>query len=282
MARKKKYLSRKKKKKSSIPKMIPFLIVGFALYAWVSNFISAPSQPNQKPMDLPVAAVNAAPSYALQPALNNWPPAAGQGGTAYADAGKLLTTNYYVMLDASGSMADKKCAENSSKMEVAAQAVGRFARSLPAEANFGLAMFNGAVIKELLPLGTSRDAVGTIAAQITPTASTPLASAIRFSYKKLIAQAQHQLGYGDYYLVLLTDGIADKGQQAGPIVRQILQESPVQIYTIGFCISENHSLNQPGHTVYRSANDPASLEQGLQAVLAESPDFNVSDFTPEK
>ncbi len=272
-------MARKKKKKSLLPKLITYAVVGFVFYTWYNDFTAPSPKLNQPLPDKPVAAVDASPSYALRAVDNTWPPAAGQDGSAYIDADKLLTGNYYVMLDASGSMADHKCAENSSKMQVAAQALDGFARSLPAEANFGMAMFNGSVIRELMPLGTSRDAVGRIAAAITPTASTPLASAIGFSYKKLIAQGQRQLGYGDYYLVLLTDGIADKGQQAGPIVRKILQESPVQIYTIGFCISENHSLNQPGHTVYRSANNPESLEQGLQAVLAESPDFNVSDFT---
>ncbi len=274
-----------RKKKSSIVQTIVLVIAGFFVYNWYQDLkpsINPPANPQPTAQSVAIkAAVNRAEAYAIQPAKNSWPPVTKQGGKSYTDAAKLLTTNYYVMLDASGSMADQKCSGNATKMQVAAQALGKFAQSVPSDANFGLAMFNGSTIKELIPLGASRKDVGRIAASILPTASTPLASAMKFSYKKITKQGQRQLGYGDYYLVMLTDGIADKGQEADSVVPKILSESPVQIYTIGFCISENHSLNQPGRTVYRSANDPQSLQQGLQDVLAESPDFKVSDFTAE-
>ena len=279
-----------RKKKSSIVQAIVLIIAGYFIYSWYQDLkpnINPPA--NQSPTAQTVqtaaikAAVSRAEAYASQPVKNNWPPVARQGSKVYTDAAKLLTTNYYVMLDASGSMADQKCSGNVTKMQVAAQALGKFAQSVPTDANFGLAIFNGAVTsKELIPLGSHRLNVAQVAASIVPTATTPLASAMEFSYKKITEQAQRQLGYGDYYLVMLTDGIADKGQEADRIVPKILSESPIQIYTIGFCISENHSLNQPGRTVYRSANDPQSLQQGLQDVLAESPDFNVADFSAEQ
>ena len=272
-----------RKKKSSLIQAVVIIIAGFFVYNWYQDLKPGVSTSNQPPTAQSAAikaAVNRAEAYAIQPAKNTWPPVGKQGSKVYTDTSKLLTTNYYVMLDASGSMADQKCSGNATKMQVAAQALGKFAQSVPANANFGLAIFNGAITaKELIPLGASRKDVGRIAASILPTASTPLASAMKFSYKKITEQGQRQLGYGDYYLVMLTDGIADKGQEADHVVPKILSESPVQIYTIGFCISENHSLNQPGRTVYRSANDPQSLQQGLQDVLAESPDFNVSDFS---
>ncbi len=270
---------KKGKKKSPLITTIVLVVAGYFIYSWYNDLKSSPpGNPKAPQQAVQSVTVPSDPPYSLQPTVNNWPPVAARDSKPFTDAEKLLTTNYYLMLDASGSMADAECSENSTKMAVAARAVSKFAQSLPAEANFGLAMFNGALTKELIPLGAPRDNVLETASAIQPTASTPLASAISFSYKKIRKQAQHQLGYGEYFLVLVTDGIANKGEEAGPVVDQILAHSPVQIYTIGFCISQNHSLNQPGRTVYRSANDPQSLQQGLQEVLAESPDFQVFNF----
>ncbi len=216
--------------------------------------------------------------YGLRPMENSWPPITAQAESA-VDTNSLLTTNYFIMLDASGSMAEQKCSGTRSKMQVAASALGEFVRSLPAQANFGLAIFNGTTTKELLPLGHhDGEEVKKIAAQILPSASTPLASAMSFSYEKIAAQARRQLGYGEYYLVLITDGLANRGQEPDGVVRRILEQSPVQIYTIGFCISEDHPLHQPGRTVYRSANDPQALVRGLKDILAEAPEFNIVDF----
>lgn len=57
-----------------------------------------------------------------------------------------------------------------------------------------------------------------------------------------------------------------------------MAHSPIQIHTIGFCIGPDHSLNIPGRTMYKAADNPQQLEKGLQDVLAESETFDVSDF----
>jgi hypothetical protein len=57
----------------------------------------------------------------------------------------------------------------------------------------------------------------------------------------------------------------------------MLEQSPVMLHTVGFCIDERHSLNQPGLVSYTAANSPEELLQGLQGVLAEA-----QDFTPDK
>jgi hypothetical protein len=50
------------------------------------------------------------------------------------------------------------------------------------------------------------------------------------------------------------------------------------VQTIGFCIGPKHSLNQAGRTIYRAADNPAELRQGLADVLAEAPQFTVTEF----
>jgi Ca-activated chloride channel family protein len=107
---------------------------------------------------------------------------------------------------------------------------------------------------------------------------TPLSTAIEIAYKKLTAQAKKQLGYGEYHLVVVTDGEATSGYEPDKVLAKILSESPVVVHTIGFCINTQHSLNQPGRTIYNTAQDYDSLRQSLQGILAESPEFSVSEF----
>jgi len=232
--------------------------------------------------------------YALESARNTWPPArdAGkaltgdvQGGTSVVEGRMpgatpkdLLAANYYLVLDGSGSMSERHCAEGRTKHEAAIEALAAFARSLPAEANLGLGLFNSGEIRELVPLGPNQNKTLDALNAIAPGGSTPLYSAIQFAYRQLTQQAERQQGYGEYHLVVITDGMASQGQDPTPIVQAILAESPVVLHTIGFCIGEDHALNQPGQSYYRSANNPEELARGLETVLAESPGFDVDRF----
>jgi Ca-activated chloride channel family protein len=76
---------------------------------------------------------------------------------------------------------------------------------------------------------------------------------------------------------VITDGEASH-EDPRDIVNQLIAESPVVLHTIGFCIGAEHSLNQPGRTVYQSADNPQELAQGLAEVLAEAPAFDVKKF----
>jgi hypothetical protein len=166
------------------------------------------------------------------------------------------------------------------KMQSGVSALRYFASQLPDDANFGLAVFLYGELKELLPLGkNNRQEVGQLLARIIPSGGTPLDQAIDFGYQKLLSQGKRQQGYGEYNLVIVTDGLASGGHYPEHAVERVLKESPVILHTIGFCIAQDHSLNRPGLTLYRSANDPESLKQGLVNVLAESPEFDLSSFS---
>jgi hypothetical protein len=78
-------------------------------------------------------------------------------------------------------------------------------------------------------------------------------------------------------MVVVTDGEATGAEPRG-IVDRLLAESPVVLHTIGFCIESDHSLNQAGRILYRSADSPKELAEGLTDVLAEAPAFDVSAF----
>ena len=96
--------------------------------------------------------------------------------------------------------------------------------------------------------------------------------------EKLGIEARRQLGYGEFHLVIVTDGEADDQEDPTSVVTFALGETPIIVHTVGFCIGQNHSLNQPGKTLYKSAKDKESLNEGLVDVLAESENFDISSF----
>ncbi len=187
-------------------------------------------------------------------------------------------SNYYVIMDGSGSMEKDGCSHGRPKIDLAEEVITEFADQVPADANLGLGVFDRAGIREALPLTTNRATFKQEVAKIQPGSSTPLRSAMEMGLKVLTGQAQQQLGYGEYHLVVVTDGRASDGQDPGKIVNRILADTPLVIHTIGFCIRGSHSLNQDGLVAYKAANNPEDLRQGLEAVLAESPEFVIADF----
>jgi Ca-activated chloride channel homolog len=215
-------------------------------------------------------------SYALTVQRTVWPPLVDDGAAASA----VSTINYYAVLDGSGSMLSKECGDGSTKIKAALDAVRNFFDSVPADANIGLAAFDRRVIAERVPLGIgNRPALAQALQEIRAGSDTPLRSAMQIGYDKLTAQARAQLGYGEYHLVVVTDGQPDPdSEDPTPLVDEILAKSPVVLHTVGFCIDNNHVLNQANRTYYASATDPEQLRAGLQSVLAEAPVFDAAHF----
>jgi len=208
-----------------------------------------------------------------------WPSVAQDKAEQAAISRDLFARNYYVVLDASGSMNEKGCSGEQNKIDAARVALNAFAESLPADANLGLQVFDVQGVREQLPLATGNRARFKAAlANVHASGGTPLHSAITEGYAKLVAQGGRQLGYGEYHLVVVTDGEASKGQDPSGAVKVLLERSPVVLHTIGFCVCTAHSLNQPGRTIYRAADDPNQLRQHLSEVLAEAPTFTVTGF----
>jgi Ca-activated chloride channel family protein len=187
------------------------------------------------------------------------------------DIDTLLTRrNFLIVLDGSGSMADSQCSGNLSKIVAAKQAIAAFATKIKPEDNLGLCAFDSRGVTERAPLSLNRSAFNKALQDVRSDSNTPLGHAVKLGYSLLQKQARRQLGYGEYYLVVVTDGEADRGDDPRDIVNKVVSESPVVISTIGFCIGEGHSLNRPGMTLYHDATNLKELNQGLESVLAES------------
>ena len=176
----------------------------------------------------------------------------------------LLRKNIYLIFDCSGSMVGRKIA-------AAKEAINQFGKSIPEDTGLGLAIFDGHGLSERLPLGVNnRKEFFAVVNAASADGGTPLSEAVKIGYESLKAQARRQLGYGEYHLVIVTDGEANMGYDHTDMVNLILRESPVVIHTIGFEIGPEHSLNQPGRTIYKDAQSPKDLEEGLQSVMAEA------------
>ncbi|NNG01951.1 MAG: VWA domain-containing protein [Desulfobacteraceae bacterium] len=227
----------------------------------------AQADPVQEPLPDPV------PDRAKE-----WP-FAGADETLAELATDLTAKNYFLIFDGSGSMAESGCSGRRRKIDVAKEAVAEWSKSVPSDANLGVFAFynNKAAV---LPLSSGpRDQFIRAVNSVQASGRTPLTQAADYAFKELTGQARRQLGYGEYTIVVVTDGIANSAAKLAEYVGEILRTSPVNIYSIGFCIGETHSLNQPGKTTYKAADNPAQLREGLKEVLAESEIFDETDFS---
>jgi Ca-activated chloride channel family protein len=247
-----------------------FLAASCTVFCLACSDSTPPPAPASKKM------APAAPAAPVQSPAPVWP---GQGkGTSLA--ANPLAKNYYLVFDASGSMSDRSCGGNDTKLRAAKNALSAFAKSIPADANVGLLVFGAGGIRQALPLAdTSRDRLAGEVASIRAADGTPLKTSIQRAAQALTEQGRRQLGYGEYHLVVITDGEhTPESENPRQVVEEILTGSPIIIHTLGFCLGEKHSLNQAGRILYKAANSQQDLERGLDAVLAESPAFDVKQF----
>jgi Ca-activated chloride channel homolog len=259
---------------NNFAKIIALIIAGFLVLTF---FIDESSDIKESTLNSSTALDGMAKhTYGMRAADNTWP-AIDQAESVQSD--NLGKKNYYLVFDGSGSMSERQCAKGQSKIDVAKSAVIGFINKIPADANIGLATFDVSGISErvLLGGGNKENAIAQVR-RIQAGGGTPLSTSIGRAYSALTTQAVKQLGYGEYHLVVITDGEATSGEDPKNVVRTLLNQSPVVVHTIGFCIGSGHSLNQAGYTFYKSANNPEQLAMGLESVLAEAPDFVVTSF----
>lgn len=196
-------------------------------------------------------------------------------------AQNVLAKNYYIILDTSGSMAKHECAGNGSKMQTAKNSLMRWVEQIDANSNIGLLAFRDRSVQEVLPLRQNSAAYQQefmrAVLRETPSGGTPLGQSLKQAHDVLKAQAQAQLGYGEYHIVVVTDGIASDANIMDQAVERIF-DTPILLHTIGFCIDGDHSLNQPERARYVSAMNEVELRESLASVLAESPRFDIQGF----
>ena len=196
-----------------------------------------------------------------------------------------LARNFYFIFDGSGSMRDKlgsDCGGDQSfkrKLEGAKWAVAEFLKKVPEDVNLGLYIFDEHHVPpqpncEVVPLASNNmtaflQAINNVEAG----GGTPLSRAIQYGAEVLAKQKAKQLGYGEFRLVVVTDGLADDIPQAA----EFATEKEIPIYAIGLCIQEDHPLRQYAVS-YRAANSFEDLTKALEATVAETEFYDAKSF----
>jgi Ca-activated chloride channel family protein len=195
-----------------------------------------------------------------------------------------LTRNFYFIMDGSGSMREpttRECGGDQSfqdKISGARWAIKKFLENVPEEMNIGLYIFDRDGRREVVPLGkANREAFLKAVDNIDAGGGTPLARAIQYGTDQLVAQYKKQLGYGEFRLVVVTDGIANNIPDAALYAAKY----GIPIYAIGLCVEENHPLRQFSVS-YQAADSFADLSKGLSETLAELPVFDVTQFDSQQ
>jgi len=183
-----------------------------------------------------------------------------------------LSRNFYFIFDGSGSMGEKR--EGKVKLDGAKEAVHKFMNKVPEDANLGLYIFDASGTREVVPLEAGNRA-GFLQAidAVRHGGTTPLAESIIYGTNQLIKRYKRQLGYGDYRLIVVTDGQANRIPEAA----QYSMRYGMPIYAIGFYIEGDHPLRAYAMS-YREANNYADLEKALEDSLAELPSFDPTEF----
>ncbi len=179
-----------------------------------------------------------------------------------------LSRNFYFVFDGSGSMKGDKLTE-------AKKAVSLFMKQLPDDVHLGLYVFDQAGSREVLELGAdNRSEFITAIKRVKADKRTPLGASIRAGTSALSEQYKRQLGYGEYRLVVVTDGEASD-DLAGAV--RDARKKLIPIYTIGYRLKGSHTLRKDSVS-YQDASNAKDLQRALTNTLAETESFDASDF----
>ena len=140
----------------------------------------------------------------------------------------------------------------------------------------GLYLFDDFGAREVVPLDSvDKDRLMSSISESIAGGGTPLADAIIFGTDQLKKQRKKQLGYGEYNLIVVTDGEAN----SIPDASSYAVGNEISIYAIGLGIGEDHPLNNEKYVVsYTAADDFNQLTKALIDAVAESPYFDDKEF----
>ncbi|MYF99719.1 VWA domain-containing protein [Candidatus Poribacteria bacterium] len=191
--------------------------------------------------------------------------------TSFAES-DLHTDNIIVILDASGSMRDKfRADQTKSKMDAAKEALREVLAKVPEDTHIGLLVFSGENIANewVYPLGP-KDTDRLMAAIDVPQpgGGTPLGRYMRVGANRLLEQREKQYNYGNYRLLIVTDGEATDKAKVARYTPEILNRQ-IRVDVIGVDMKTDHNLAKDADS-YRKADNPGELVAAVSQILAET------------
>ncbi len=151
----------------------------------------------------------------------------------------------------------------------------QFVNNVPPDVAIGLYAFDrgGTTQRVALGLNNRADIISAIN-RLDAGGSTPLGEACVKGAEVLAAKRAMQLGYGEFRLIVLTDG--ESSDSLTPFTRK-MQElldkgESIPLYTIGFQLDGDHALRK-WSVFYQNAQDLQELKKALADATAELDSF---------
>lgn len=184
----------------------------------------------------------------------------------------LHTENIIIILDASGSMNENfRGDQTKSKMEAAKEALKEVLAKIPDNTHIGLLVFSGSNVQNdwVYPLGPKNTEQLLAAIDLPqPGGGTPLGQYMRIGANRLLEQREKQYNYGNYRLLIVTDGVAQDQEKVAQYTPEIL-ERQVRVDVIGVDMQTDHLLAKDADS-YRRADNPGELVAAVTQILAET------------
>ena len=187
----------------------------------------------------------------------------------------LAGQNVVVLVDDSGSMSDRM-RSGVRRIQAAKDALAIVVQQLPADANVGLLALNQGWVVPLQPVNQPLMERGI--QQLKAAGGTLLGQNMKSAADQLLELREQQV-YGDYRLLVVTDGEANDQ----PVLEWVLQDvlaRGLTVDVIGVDMQSDHSLATKVHR-YRRADDPETLQQAIAESLAESDAQDENDVGAE-
>jgi uncharacterized protein YegL len=181
-----------------------------------------------------------------------------------------------ILLDASMSMTTDMT-EEQTRMDAAKAAIAKVVEGLPDGVPIGLVAFTTASTTEwyhpMGPLDKAKFREGL--ESIEPGGGTPLGAYIEVAANVLLKARKANQGYGEYRLIVVTDGEAEDPERMDAAAQALLARG-VMLDVVGVQMENTHSLARMAQS-YRNTEDAGSLEQAVSALLAETGDSASQD-----
>lgn len=183
-----------------------------------------------------------------------------------------------IVIDGSGSMKEPiESGGNVRKIDAAKRSLKDVIDKLPASTHTGVLLFvargwsGESQLEWLSPIGpVDKDALKAAVDAIAPNGGTPLGSAIKTAADALLEARKHQHNYGNYQLLVVTDGEAtpeNEREMMHTYAQEVVRtQRRIELDVIGIGMPGKHMLASTAHK-YWGANDAVALSKALQTAV---------------